>query len=65
MPVLKLDLDDETAARLQALALAERRPTIWQAEVLLRQALGLPFPYPRPASTPATGAGDGTPTPAA
>jgi hypothetical protein len=27
-------------------ALRERRTPVWQAEVLLRQALGLPFPYP-------------------
>ena len=46
MPVLKLDVDSETYGRLLAEALAERRPVIWQAEVALRRALGLPFPDP-------------------
>ena len=27
-------------------ALRERRPLVWQAEILLRRALGLPFPVP-------------------
>ena len=46
MPRLRLDLDRETFEALAAQALAERRTATWQAEVLLRQALGLPFPYP-------------------
>lgn len=41
---LKLEIDSETAERLVASAGAERRPVDWQAEVLLRRALGLPFP---------------------
>jgi hypothetical protein len=45
MAQLKLDLDQETFERLVEVALQERRPVVWQAEVLLRQALGLPFPY--------------------
>lgn len=45
MTQLKLDLDQETFERLVEVALQERRPVVWQAEVLLRQALGLPFPY--------------------
>jgi hypothetical protein len=43
---LRLDLDGETFDRLMEVAAQERRPLDWQAEVLLRQALGLPFPYP-------------------
>jgi hypothetical protein len=42
---LKLDVDIETLERLIERAVQERRPITWQAEVLLRQALGLPFPY--------------------
>ncbi len=39
---LKLDLDAQTAERLAAASVAARRPISWQAEVLLRKALGLP-----------------------
>ena len=46
MAYLKLDLDNETYTRLMDVALQERRPIPWQAEVLLRRALGLPFPIP-------------------
>ena len=46
MPRLRLDLDRETFDALTAQALAERRPVIFQAEVVLRLAMGLPFPYP-------------------
>jgi len=46
MAILKLNLDQETLDALMDLASRERRPADWQAEVLLRQALGLPFPYP-------------------
>jgi hypothetical protein len=45
MAKLKLDLDTEMLERLVERAVQERRPIVWQAEVLLRQALGLPFPY--------------------
>jgi hypothetical protein len=44
---LKLELDEDAAARLVEQAAVERRPVTWQAEVLLRKALGLPFPYSR------------------
>jgi hypothetical protein len=44
MPVVKVDVDAETYARLADQAVAERRPIGWQAEVALRRALGLPFP---------------------
>ena len=46
MPRVRLDLDNETYESLVALATAERRPVQLQAEVMVRQALGLPFPYP-------------------
>lgn len=46
MARIRLDLDSETFRRLHEVATAERRPVAWQAEVLLRCALGLPFPYP-------------------
>ena len=44
MPLLKLDIDPEAYARLVAEADTQRRPVTWQAEVMLRRALGLPFP---------------------
>ena len=43
---LPLDLDRETYDALTSLALAQRRPVVYQVEVLLRQTLGLAFPYP-------------------
>ena len=46
MPRLRLDLDKETFEALAEQASAERRPVPLQAEVILRQALGLTFPYP-------------------
>jgi hypothetical protein len=58
MPIVKIDVDDETYRKLADDAVAERRPIVWQAEVALRRALGLPFPYkpvpgPGPLSAPA------------
>ena len=56
-----LDLDRETYDALTSLALAQRRPVIYQVEVLLRQTLGLAFPTLRlcltrnPARQPAKG----------
>ena len=47
MQRLKLDLDAETFEALAVQALSERRPVPLQAQVILRQALGLPFPYPQ------------------
>jgi len=44
---LRLELDHETARRLAEEAVRERRPIAWQAEVMLRRALGLPFPDER------------------
>lgn len=46
MARLHLELDLETFVALTDRALRERRPVVWQAEVILREALGLPFPYP-------------------
>ena len=46
MAGLKIILDEETASALERRAQSERRPLDWQAEVLLRQSLGLPFPLP-------------------
>lgn len=46
MPKRRLDLDRETYEALASQALAQRRPVILQAEVILCQTLGLPFPYP-------------------
>ena len=46
MPRLRLDLDKETFETLAEQAYSERRPVPLQAEVILRQGLGLPFPYP-------------------
>jgi hypothetical protein len=43
---IKLDVDSETFGRLVERADIERRPVGWQAEILIRQAPGLPFPYP-------------------
>jgi hypothetical protein len=40
MALLKLDLDAESLKRLTEIAVAERRPIVLQAEVLLLQALG-------------------------
>ena len=41
---LRLELDKATTTRLVEHAAAQRRPIVWQAEVLLRQALNLPPP---------------------
>jgi hypothetical protein len=46
MPRIRIDLDEETYSALMHKADEERRPLQWQAEVLIRKALNLPFPYP-------------------
>jgi hypothetical protein len=43
---LRLDLDPDVSSRLTDVAAAERRPIPWQAEVILRRALGLSGPPP-------------------
>ncbi len=48
---LRLDIDQETHDRLLQTALVEKRPIHWQAEVILRRALGLPFPRQDTGST--------------
>jgi hypothetical protein len=40
MPTIKILLDPESFKTLAAVASEERRPVVWQAEVLLLQALG-------------------------
>jgi hypothetical protein len=45
MPRLRLDLDLDTFEALALKASSERRPVTLQAEVIIRQALGLQFPY--------------------
>lgn len=42
MPTLKIDLDPASYRRLTELAVEERRPIPWQAEVLLIRALAVP-----------------------
>jgi len=56
MPTINLDLDRETFRILTALAVGERRPIPWQAEIILRRALGT-FPplaaaIPEPTNAP-------------
>ena len=46
MPTIRIDLDPDSFHRLAEIAVEEPRPIPWQAEVLLRRALGLPFPIP-------------------
>ncbi|MBI4499449.1 MAG: hypothetical protein HY689_16295 [Chloroflexi bacterium] len=48
---LSIELDEPTANRLIAVAVLERRPVAWQAEVLLRQALGCPPPQQQVVAT--------------
>jgi hypothetical protein len=40
MPIIRIDLDAKTFARLAEIAIEESRPIPWQAEVLLRRMLG-------------------------
>jgi hypothetical protein len=54
MPRLRLDLDQETFQALADKAFAERRPVPFQAEVILRLALGLPFPIPTSSDSEST-----------
>ena len=39
MPTIKVDIDPESFRRLSELAVEERRPIPWQAEVLLIRAI--------------------------
>jgi len=42
LPTIKIDFDPDSFRRLTALAVEERRPIPWQAEVLLIRALAIP-----------------------
>jgi hypothetical protein len=42
LPTIKIDLDPDSFRRLTELAVKERRPIPWQAEILLLRALGAP-----------------------
>jgi hypothetical protein len=42
-----LDVQGPAMLELIGVAVSERRSVNWQAEVLLRKAMGLPFPHPR------------------
>jgi hypothetical protein len=48
MPIIRIDLDTESFGHLADSAIAECRPIPWQAEVLLKRALGIPTPCPGP-----------------
>ena len=41
MPTIKVDIDPESFRRLSELAVEERRPIPWQAEVLLIRAIAV------------------------
>jgi hypothetical protein len=42
MPIISVELDTESFRRLSELAVEERRPIPWQAEMLLLRALAAP-----------------------
>jgi hypothetical protein len=42
LPTIKIDLDPDSFRRLTELAVEERRPIPWQAEMLLLRALAAP-----------------------
>lgn len=44
--ILKITVEQDVVDALRVLAIAERRPLNWQAEVMLRRSLGLPCPCP-------------------
>ena len=52
MPKVRLDLHDETFQALARLAVRERRPVDWQAEVLIETGLGLRPRQPAPGERP-------------
>jgi len=45
---IQLEIDADTYESLVKAALAERRPVPWQAEIVLRRALGLPVSGDQP-----------------
>ena len=48
MAHIQLEIDADTYESLVKAALAERRPVPWQAEIVLRRALGLPVSGDQP-----------------
>ena len=58
MPTIKIDLDPDSFRRLTELAVQERRPIPWQAEMLLIGVLAVPIEgiaqeeEPRPQEVP-------------
>ena len=58
MPTIKIDLDPDSFRRLTELAVQERRPIPWQAEMLLIRVLAVPIEgiaqrgEPRPQEVP-------------
>jgi hypothetical protein len=63
LPTIKLDLDADSFRRLTELAVEERRPIPWQAEVLLLRALRRPAPTPVDAQVPETAPAQEEPQP--
>jgi hypothetical protein len=61
MPAIKVMLDPESLQALAARAFEERRPMLWQAEVLLLQALGR-WPTSPATDAPATREGSCDPS---
>ncbi len=60
MAQLRIDIDPETYDRLAALAVAERRPIPWQAEMILKRALAPPAEPPY-ITSPSTNDGEQDP----
>ena len=54
MPILRVELDTESFRRLTELAVEERRPIPWQAEMLLLRALAAPVEGRTPDVNPCT-----------
>ena len=46
MPIVKIFLESDVYMRLGEMAIDERRPIPWQAEIVLRKALRLTVPSP-------------------
>jgi hypothetical protein len=58
MARLRLDIPEDRYERLMEIAVQERRPVDWQAEVLLMQAISeyfLPMLRPEPREVPSAG----------
>lgn len=57
MPTLKLEIPQETFEQLLAVASRDWRPTVWQAEWLLRRAIAAEVGKDHEAPVPATTTG--------